>query len=138
VQAAAIIATGIPPTNNLEAAIDAVLLPDSYTAIIAGNNNTTGVGLIEVYDLSPAVPSKLANISTRALVGTAANVVIAGFILGGSNGDDHVIVRGLGPSLTPLGVRNVLPDPALELRDSNGALLMSNNNWQDNPAQAAE
>ena len=68
VQEAAIKATGIPPTNDLEAAIDWTLNPGTYTAIISGKNNTSGAGLVEVYDLSQAVPAKLANISTRAFV----------------------------------------------------------------------
>jgi subtilisin-like proprotein convertase family protein len=138
VQEAAIIATGIPPSNNLESAIDATLNPGAYTAIVRGKNNTSGVALVEIYDLSPAVVGKLANISTRAFVSTGNNVVIAGFTLGGNTGGDKVIVRGLGPSLTAMGVTNVLADPMLELRDSNAALLMSADNWQENPAQAAE
>jgi hypothetical protein len=137
-QAAAILATGIAPSNNLEAAIDVTLNPGAYTAIVSGKNNTSGIGLIEVYDLSPAVSAKLANISTRALVGTGANVVIAGFILGGQSGSDPVIVRGMGPSLTALGVPGALTDPTLDLRDANAALVSSNNDWQDDPAQAAE
>ena len=138
VQQAAIIATGIPPTNNLESAIDTTLNPGAYTAIVKGKNNTSGVALVEIYDLSPAVAAKLANISTRALVGTGDNIVIAGFTLGGQNGDDRIVVRGLGPSLASVGMSNALADPTLELRDGNGALLASNNNWQDNPAQMAE
>ena len=138
VQEAAILATGIAPTNDLESAIDATLNPGSYTAVVRGKNNTMGVGLIEAYDLSQAVPAKLANIATRAFISTGDNIVIAGFILGGNNGNDKIIVRGIGPSLTPLGVPNALPDPTLELRDSNGALLIGNDNWQDNSAQAAE
>ena len=137
-QEAAIKATGIPPTNDLESAIDATLAPGAYTAIVRGNGNTSGVGLIEVYDLSQAVPAKLANISTRAFVGTGDNIVIAGFMLGGNSGDDRVVVRGIGPSLTAAGVTNALADPKLELRDGNGALLVANNDWQDDPAQAAE
>src|SRR5436190_5208198 len=137
-QEAAIIATGIPPTNNFEAAIDASLNPGAYTAIVRGKNNTSGVALFEVYDLSPAVLAKLANISTRAFVSTGSDIVIAGFVLGGDSGSDKVIIRGIGPSLTALGVANALADPALELRDSNGAVLIANNNWQDNPLHAAE
>ena len=138
VQEAAIIATGIPPTNDLESAIDATLNPGAYTAIVSGKNNTSGVGLVEVYDLSLAVPAKLANISTRAFVSTGDNIVIAGFILGNHNGNDRIVVRGIGPSLTAAGVPDALADPTLELRDSNGALLVANNDWQDDPAQAAE
>jgi hypothetical protein len=134
VQQAAIIATGIPPSNNLEAAIDTTLLPGAYTAIVSGKNNTSGVALVEVYDLSPAVPAKLANISTRASVGTGSEIVIAGFILGGNNsGNDEIILRGLGGA----GVPNPLLDPTLELRDANGALIGSDNDWQDDPATAA-
>jgi hypothetical protein len=138
VQAAAILATGIAPTNNLESAIDATLNPGAYTAVIRGKNNTSGVGLIEVYDLSQSVLAKLANISTRALIDTGDNVVIAGFILGNHSGQSRIALRGIGPSLTALGVTNALANPTLELRDGNGALLMANNDWQDNPAQMAE
>ena len=138
VQEAAILATGIPPTNDLESAIDATLDPGAYTAIVRGKNNTSGVALIEVYDLSQAVLAKLANISTRAFVSTGDDIVIAGFILGNNSGDDRIVVRGIGPSLTAFGVPNALADPTLELRDSNGALLIANNDWQDDPAQAAE
>jgi hypothetical protein len=138
VQEAAIIAAGIPPANNLESAIDATLAPGAYTAIVRGKNNTSGVAVVEVYDLSQAVLAKLANISTRAFVSTGANIVIAGFILGSHNGDDRIVVRGIGPSLTAAGAPNTLANPTLELRDSNGALLIANNDWQDNAAQAAE
>ena len=137
-QEAAIIADGIPPTNDLESAIDTTLNPGAYTAIVSGKNNTSGLGLIEVYDLSQSVDSKLANISTRAFAGTGDDIVIAGFILGGNSGDDRIVVRGIGPSLAAVGVPNALADPTLEVRDSNGALLVANNDWQDDPAQAAE
>ena len=131
-------ATGIAPANNLESAIDAILTPGAYTAIVRGNGNTSGVALIEVYDLSQAVDSKLGNISTRAFVNTGDDIVIAGFILGSHNEADRIVVRGIGPSLTALGVPDALADPTLELRDSNGALVAANNDWQDAPAQAAE
>jgi uncharacterized delta-60 repeat protein len=138
VQETAIIASGIPPTDNLESAIDAALAPGTYTAIVRGNGNTSGVALIEVYDLNPPFDSKLANISTRAFVGTGDNLVIGGFFLGGNSGDDRIVLRGIGPSLTAAGVPDALADPTLELRDGDGALLVSNNDWQDDPAQAAE
>jgi hypothetical protein len=138
VQEAAILATGFEPNNNLEAAIDTTLNPGAYTVVVRGKNNTSGIALVEVYDLSQAVPAKLANISTRAFVSTGADIVIAGFILGGNTGHDRIVLRGLGPSLTALGVANALVNPVLDLRDHNGALLSANNNWQDDPAQAAE
>jgi serine protease AprX len=137
-QAALIMSTGLAPNHNLDSAIYATLNPGAYTAIVRGNNNTTGVALVEVYDLSQDVAAKLANISTRAFINTGDDIVIAGFILGNQSGNDRIIVRGIGPSLTALGVPNALANPTLELRNSNGALLFANNDWQEDPAQAAE
>jgi hypothetical protein len=134
--------TGIPPTSDAESAILATLTPGSYTGIVRGNGNTVGVALVEVYDLNQAADSRLANLSTRAFVSTGDNIVIAGFLLSDATPDlsDRVIVRGIGPSLAPgiLPTNAVLADPTLELRDSNGTLLASNNDWQDNLIQAAE
>ena len=89
------------------------------------------MALVEVYDLGPAT-SQLANISTRAFVGTEGNVVIGGFILG-NGGDTHILIRGLGPSLAAFGISPVLADPTLELRDSNGLLLASNDDCDNSP-----
>jgi hypothetical protein len=136
-QETAIQASGLAPTNNLESAIDATLAPGSYTAVLSGHGNTTGVAVVEAYDLTPAA-GKFGNISTRSLVGVGSDIAIAGFILGSNPGSDRVVIRGIGPSLASSGVANPLPDPMLELRDGNGGLLMTNNNWQDDSAQAAE
>jgi hypothetical protein len=136
---AEIAATSIPPTDDLEAAIVATLNPGAYTAIVKGNGNSSGIALVEVYDLNRAVESRLANLSTRALVGTDENVVIAGFLLcDGQEG--KVVVRGVGPSLAPgiLPANLVLANPTLELRDGDGTLLIASDDWQDNAAQAAE
>jgi hypothetical protein len=130
--------TGIAPTNNLESAIAIHLGPGTYTAIVRGNGNLTGIALVEIYDLDQGVNSRLANLSTRAFVGTDDSIVIAGFILGGGTNGDRIVVRGLGPSLAASGVPDVLPNPGLQLRDSNGAILSGNDNWQDNPPTAAE
>jgi hypothetical protein len=136
-QEAAIKATGIPPVNDLESAIDTTLTPGNYTAIVRGNNGGTGVSLVEVYDLNEPA-GRLANISTRAFVQTGADITIAGFILGNQNGADRIVIRGIGPSLASSGVNNPLPNPNLELRDGDGTLLATNNDWQDDPAQAAK
>jgi hypothetical protein len=136
-QEAAIKATGIPPVNDLESAIDTTLTPGNYTAIVRGNNGGTGVALVEVYDLNQPA-GRLANISTRAFVQTGADITIAGFILGNQNGADRIVIRGIGPSLVSSGVNNPLPNPTLELRNGDGALLATNNDWQDDPAQAAK
>ena len=84
-----------------------------------------------MYDLNPGTASSpiLRNISSRSVVLTGDNVMIAGFIVQGS-GPKRVIVRAIGPELTQYGVRNVLTDPTLELHDDRGALIASNDNWQ--------
>lgn len=138
IQEAAIIATGIPPPNDLESAIDVTLNVGGYTVVFRGKNGGPGVGLIEVYDLTQTVASKLTNLSTRASVGRADNVVIAGFTLGNHAGYDRIVIRGVGPSLMALGVANALENPTLELRDHYGALLLANDDWEDDPAQAAQ
>ncbi len=132
-----IIDTGIPPSNDLESAILATLNPGLYTAVLSGNDGGTGAALVEIYDLSPNADSKLANISTRAFVNTGNDVVIGGFILGGGSASDSIIIRGIGPSLADFGLSPVVADPQLELRDSNGGIVRANDNWQDDPAQAA-
>jgi len=139
-QEAEIQATGLQPTDDLESAIVATLNAGAYTVILRGSRNTIGIALIEAYDLNQGVDSKLANISTRGLVNpTDNNIVIAGFVLSADGvGADSLIVRGIGPSLAAIGISPVLADPTLELRDNNGALLLSNNDWQENPEQAME
>jgi plastocyanin len=130
-QQAEIEATTVPPTNNLESAIVATLPANnaSYTVIVSGKNRGTGVGVVEVYDLDQPADARLANISTRGLVQTGTNVMIGGFILGGGTGNMNVIVRAIGPSLNQ-AVNGALADPTLELRNGNGALLVSNDNWK--------
>jgi glucose/arabinose dehydrogenase len=133
-----IINNQLAPPNDPESAIVATLQPGTYTAIIRGLGNTSGVGLLEVYDVDRAVTSRLANISGRASVQTGTNVLISGFIVGQNIGAAKVVVRGIGPSLAQSGITNPLADPTLELRDNNGALLIGNDNWQDDANQAAQ
>jgi hypothetical protein len=134
-QASQLTALGLALQNPNESGMVASLSPSAYTAILAGKTGGTGVGLLEIYDTNPGVDSQLANISTRGFVLTGSNVMIGGFILGG-NSNSPVAVRGIGPSLGSLGLSPVLTDPTLELRDSNGAVLVSNDNWQDDPISA--
>ena len=125
-QEAEIIATTIPPSNDLESAIVATLPAAAYTAIVRGVNNGTGIAVVEAYDLDPAADSELANISTRGLVQTGDNAMIAGTIVVGS-ASQRVLVRAIGPSLMITGK---LLDPTLELRDGNGTVLRANDNWR--------
>jgi hypothetical protein len=128
-QVAAIRASGYAPTDVSESAMIVTLPPGNYTAIVRGVNNTIGVGLVDAYDLNATADSLLGNISTRSLVQTGDNVMIGGFIVQGTQ-PMKVIVRGIGPELGQYGVPNPLPDPTLELHDDTGALLASNDNWQ--------
>jgi len=121
--------SGLAPTVASESAIIADLQPGNYTAIVSGVNNTTGVGLVEVYDLNPGAGSTLGNISTRSFVQTGEHVMIGGFIVQGS-GAKRVIIRAIGPELTQFGIRDALANPTLELHNGTGALIASNDNWQ--------
>jgi hypothetical protein len=123
------VASTLPPANDLESALWGILDPGAYTVVVRGNNDATGIGLFEVYDLDPTVDSKLANISTRGFVETGDNVMIGGTIITGS-APTRVLLRAIGPSLTNFGVPNALQDPTLELHDGNGALMASNDNWR--------
>ena len=125
-----IAATGIPPTNDSESAIVQTLAPGAYTAVLRGKGDTTGVGLVEVYDLGG--DSELANLSSRGRVETGDNVMIGGVIVGPAGiGNARIIVRAIGPTLAARGVAGSLQDPTLELYDGNGAQLAANDNWKD-------
>lgn len=129
--------TGIPPGNDLEAAMVRFMAPGSYTVVLRGNGGGTGVGLIEAYDLNYATTdSRLANISTRGLVQTGNNVMIGGIILGGGTGANTILVRALGPSLSQAGVAGALSDPTLGLYNGQGMLVRFNDDWRD--SQQAE
>ncbi len=123
---AAIANSGVAPTNPSESAILMSLSPGTYTAVLSGVNQTGGAAVVEVYDLDTGADSKLANISTRALVQTGDNVLIGGLIVVGQSTAD-VIVRAIGPSLS---VPGAMADPTLELRDASGTLAGSNDNWR--------
>ena len=121
--------SGHAPTDGRESAIIAELPAGNYTAIVRGVNDTMGVALVEAYDLSPDSNSTLGNISTRSFVQTGDNVMIGGFMVEGT-APKRVIVRAIGPDLTQYGVPNALGNPTLELHDSAGALIASNDNWR--------
>ena len=128
-------ATGLAPTDNAESALVRTLDPGAYTVIVRGKNRSSGIGVVEAFDLGDA-NAKLANISSRGLVETADNVVIGGFIAGPATASaTRVVVRGIGPSLKSQ-LPAALDDTTLELRDVNGALLEANDDWQQSPGAA--
>jgi hypothetical protein len=128
-QASDISATGLTPGDPRESAIVATLQPGSYTAVLRGKNDTTGVALVEVYDLANDAHAKLANISTRGFV-DADHVLIGGTIAGGNGqGNAELVVRAIGNGLQYRGVKNFLADPALEVRDKDGTLVAANDDF---------
>jgi N-acetylneuraminic acid mutarotase len=137
-QQAEVQATGAPPSNDLESAIVRTLAPGSYTAILRGKGNATGIGVVQAYDLNQAANSKFGNIATRGFVDSGDNAMIGGFIIGPASGvSTTVAVRAIGPSLTNFGVSGALPDPTVELHDGNGATIAFNDNWADDANQAS-
>ena len=136
-QASQISSSGYAPNNSNEPALIATLAAGSYTVVVRGYNNSTGIGLVEVYELD-TLSSRLSNISTRGQVGTDQSVLIAGLIIEGST-SKKLIIRALGPSLAapPFSLSGTLSNPALELHDSSGNLLASNDDWGTGTQAAA-
>ena len=120
------------PADSRVPAILATLQPGSFTAVLRGKNGGSGVGLIEMDDLSTQVGSKLTSVSTRGFVGTGENVMIGGFILSGGSGERQILIRALGPTLAqaPFNITGNLTDPTLMLVDANGSVVASNNDWK--------
>ena len=132
-------ASGFAPNNDTESAIIWTLTPgQNYTAVMRGKNGLTGIGVVEAFDLDPTAASKLANISTRGFVELDDNVMIAGLIVmpGDETNLTNILVRALGPTLSDFGVPDALADPTLDLVNSSGTVIRSNDNWKD--SQRAE
>jgi uncharacterized protein GlcG (DUF336 family) len=126
-----LLAIGLAPASDSEAAVVQTLPPGAYTASVTGQDGASGVGLLEIYDVAQTSGSRLLNISSRGFVGAEDDVMIAGFIVGGGGAQTRLLVRGVGPSLVESGVSDPLADPVLEVRDVNGTLLATNDNWLD-------
>jgi len=130
--AATLQASGFAPSNPLESAIYTTLPPGAYTAIVSGVGNTSGVGLVEVYEVDhPEV--ELINISTRGKVLTGFDVMIGGFVILG-NGPQTVVIRAIGPSLANFGVAGALQNPQIQLvRQSDQTIIATNDDWVNAP-----
>ena len=118
----------------------ATLPPAAYTVVLKGAGNTTGIGIVEIYDNDQTLDSDLANISTRGFVQTGNEVMIGGFVLGGNSNATNMVVRALGPSLSNFGIpaASLLADPTLELHNANGTIMISNDDWPSDPISAAQ
>jgi hypothetical protein len=129
------------PANSKDAAVVATLPPGGYTAQVSSVTGVTGVALVELYDLDVGIPfttQKLTGVSTRGLVGSGDNVLIAGINISG-NMPKKVLVRAIGPTLAGFGVSNALADPILTIKSGN-TTVRENDNWEtgNDPALIAE
>jgi hypothetical protein len=128
----------LDPSNSRESAVLVTLNPGAYTAVVHGFDNgdgdLSGTGLFELYDLHTN-GGRAANLSTRGQVLSDNDVLIGGFIVGGSQ-PKSVVARAIGPSLASAGVTNALSNPILELHDGSGTTIASNDDWQQSPTAA--
>jgi hypothetical protein len=140
--AAALRNDGLAPNYPAESGLDTTLFAGTYTVVVHGKGSATGAAVVEVYELSdlhtggPA--NNLPNISTRAFVQTGDDALIGGITIGRGELPTRVVARAIGPSLATAGIANPLPDPTLELRDSHGILLASNDDWKDTQQTAIQ
>jgi YVTN family beta-propeller protein len=138
--AAAVGAFSWTDTSSHDSALVETLPTGPYTALVTGASGDSGIALAEIYDAaaagtySPTTP-RLINISARTQVGQGANVLIAGFVIGGTT-SETVLIRASGLALTPFGVSGALPDPQLQLNNS-GGVITTNTGWGGNTQIAA-
>jgi hypothetical protein len=125
-----VISEGLAPGDDHDSVLQLVVPAGSYTAVLHGNGAASGIGIVELYDLDRASSSHVLNLSSRAYVSTADNVLIDGIIIG-TGAAQRVLFRAIGPDLKNDRVPDALQDPTLDLRDENGAQIGFNDNWAD-------
>jgi len=117
------------PAGSKDSALVTTLAPGQYTALVSGKTTTVGVALVEVYEEDDHTgPARLANISTRSLVGTGSDNQIAGFVITG-NAPKTVVIRASGPGLAAFGVQGTIEDPTISLYTDSGIKFLENDNW---------
>ncbi len=127
-------AFGLASPASKDAALIATRPAGSYTAQVSGAGTAPGTVLAELYDGTPssavtAATPRLINVSARTLVGTGGDILIAGFVIGGTSAK-QIMIRAVGPTLGLFGVGGALADPKLELFASGStAAISSNDNW---------
>jgi hypothetical protein len=121
-------------SGSADSAVVMTLPAGAYTVEVSGVGNTTGVALAEIYEVS-STGTRLVNVSTRTQVGTGGNILIPGFVIGGS-GTEELLVRADGPSLTQFNVTGVLAQPVLSVLSGQN-VVGSNTGWTTgtNPSQ---
>ena len=131
--------TGLAPSNDRESALVITLNPGTYTVVMRGKNDSSGIGVVEVYDVNLAANSRLANVSSRGFIGINDNVLIGGFFAGPQTAAvTGVVFRAIGPSLAAFNVPQPMQDPTLEIHNSNGDIIASNDDWQSSQKSEIE
>lgn len=115
-------------SGSPDAAMLRTLLAGVYTANVSSADDATGVALVEIYDGGNEPQSRLSSVAARSQVGTGENVLILGVVIAGPV-PKQVLVRGVGPTLTTLGVTNVLTNPKISLYNAAGSLIDANDDW---------
>ncbi|MBA3573267.1 MAG: DVUA0089 family protein [Pyrinomonadaceae bacterium] len=111
------------------------LPPGTYWTMVKSKDNSAGVAVAELSDLSEGTGLEIVSLSGRGLIQSEDNVVMSDFTVEGDTAS-NLIIRALGPSLNNSGAANMVSDPVLELYDENGSILSTNDNWQENAEQA--
>jgi hypothetical protein len=130
-------ATGLAPSDDRESAIVVTLDPGAYTVVMRGKNNSSGVGVVDMFDIALGANARLANVSSRGFIGTGDNVLIGGFFAGPQTAAvTGVVFRAIGPSLSHFGVPQPIQDPTIDIYNRDGTLIAANDDWQS--AQPSE
>jgi hypothetical protein len=116
------------PANSTDAALRSTFGASPYSLHLTEAQGRSGIGLIEIYAAGPASEAgQLVNLSARTQVGSGHDILIAGFVVGGS-GTARLLIRGVGPTLADLGVPGLLADPELRVYRASD-VIASNNDW---------
>ncbi len=117
--------------GSSDSALVATLPPGAYTAQVSGADGTTGLALLEIYEIGTPnlLTARLINLSTRGNVGTNSSIMIPGFSIGAGTSNKTLLIRAAGPALKALGVPDTLLDPDISVVNSTGGVIASNDNW---------
>lgn len=121
-------------SSNLDAALSTTLATGVYPVVV-DTKGSSGVVLVEAYDTEAVITgtARFVNVSARSQVGTGGDVLVAGFVIGGT-GNKTLLIRGVGATLGDFGVPDILQDPQLVVRNSgDNSIVAQNDNW-DNDA----
>lgn len=123
---------GLNPSADTEAGMVLTLWPGNYTAVVRDDTGADGVGIIEAFNIDGQTPSRLQNLSTRGLVATNEQAMIAGISV--SREARTVVIRTQGPGLARYGLGGVVRDTVLTVVAQNdGHVVATNDDWESDP-----